>query len=239
MKKIAAFLLLFLPAMVQASEAVKLDEVEIDLSDRDSLQRGAHYYATYCLSCHSAKHMRYARIANELGITEERAKEELLPEGRKFYDSMITAMNAQDAEKWFGVKPPDLSLITRSRGPDWLYSYLRGFYADPPRALGVNNIVFQDVAMPNVFWELQGEKNAIFKEVDGQKVLKRFETVRAGSMGDKEFDALVTDLVNFLVYVGEPARLERESMGKYVLLFILILTVIAYLLKKEYWKNLH
>ena len=239
MKKIAAFLLLLLPALVQASEAVKLDEVDIDLSDRDSLQRGAHSFATYCLSCHSAKHMRYARIARELGMTEDEAKKELLPEGRRFYDSMITAMNGHDAEKWFGVQPPDLSLIARSRGPDWLYTYLRGFYADPARPLGVNNVVFEDVGMPNVFWELQGEKNAVFKTVDGQKVLARFETVRAGSMSDKEFDAMLTDLVNFLVYVGEPVRLERESMGKYVLLFILMFTVIAYFLKKEYWKNLH
>lgn len=240
MKKIAGFFFLFLPAIGQALERAPLDEVKIDLADRSSLQRGAHYFATYCLSCHSAKHMRYSRIAKELEMSEERAKKELLPEGYKFYDSMISAMNVKDAQKWFGVRPPDLSLIARSRGPDWLYTYLRGFYIDESRPFGVNNIVYKDVAMPNVFWELQGEKRAIFKKkANGPEVLERFENVSPGTMTKKAFDAMVADLVNFLVYMGEPAKLEREKMGKYVLLYLFAFSLIAYLLKKEYWKEIH
>ena len=238
MKKLVGILLLILPLFAQAS--VGLDDVDVDVSDKASVKRGAQYFATYCLGCHSIKHMRYSRIADDLGISEDEAKKELIPVGASFHGSMTTAMRAKDAEKWFaGAKAPDLSLIGRSRGADWLYTYLRGFYLDESRPFGVNNVVFPDVAMPNVLWELQGQQKAVFKKEGKAEVLDRLAPVAAGSMTPQEFDAAMTDLVNFLVYAGEPAQLQRTSLGKYVILFLIVFLVLAYRLKKEYWKDVH
>jgi ubiquinol-cytochrome c reductase cytochrome c1 subunit len=240
MKKLIHILLLLLPLTVFASGGVELEDADIDLSDSASLERGAKHFVTYCLGCHSAKHMRYKRIAIDLGIDENKILDEVAPYGANIYDQMHSAMNKHDATKWFGTYPPDLSLIARSRGADWLYSYLKGFYTDPGKApLGVNNTVFKDVGMPNVFWQLQGEQRAVFKTIDGQEVITQLVLEEPGKLSPKEFDKLVNDLVNFLVYVGEPVQLERVTMGKYVLFFILMFTVVAYLLKREYWKDIH
>ena len=159
--------------------------------------------------------------------------------GAGIYDQMHSAMNGHDAEKWFGTTPPDLSLIARSRGADWLYSYLKGFYADKSKPTGVNNLVFKDVAMPNVFWQQQGTQTAVIKNIDGHDVVAELKLEQPGQMSPKEFDHMVNDLVNFLVYVGEPVQLERQAMGKYVLFFLLMIIALAYLLKKEYWKDVH
>ncbi|MDZ4153730.1 cytochrome c1 [Methylicorpusculum sp.] len=148
-------------------------------------------------------------------------------------------MYAHDAEKWFGIMPPDLSLIARSRGEDWIYSYLKGFYTDKSKPLGVNNTVFPDVGMPNVLWQIQGEQTPIYKNVDGREVIEKLSIKEAGQLSEKEFDVMINDLTNFLVYVGEPVKLERERMGKYVLFFIFMIFILSYLLKKEYWKDLH
>ena len=240
MKKLSALLLFLLPVAIQASVSnVELDEVDINLTNYASLQRGARNYATYCLGCHSSKHIRYIRIAEDFGIDKDKVLKEIAPEGASIYDSMVTAMNPHDAEKWFGTKAPDLSLIARSRGADWLYTYLKSFYVDENKVLGANNTVFKDVGMPNVLWQLQGIQQANFVQVDGKKKLDRLVITKPGKMTEQEFDQFVTDLVNFLVYVGEPIQLERERMGKYVLFFILMFIAIAYLLKKEYWKDIH
>lgn len=240
MKKVLYTLLLLLPLTVSASGGgIKLESADIDLDDSTSLERGAHHYVTYCLGCHAAKHIRYKRIALDLKLDEAEILKNVAPFGAGIYDQMLSAMNGHDAEKWFGTTPPDLSLIARSRGADWLFSYLKGFYTEKGKPSGVNNAVFKDVAMPNVLWQLQGTQVAVTKTVDGQDVVTELKLEEPGQMSPKEFDKFVNDLVNFLVYVGEPVQLERQSMGKYVLFFILMFIVLAYLLKKEYWKDVH
>ncbi len=238
-KLITLFLFLTLSFGVCASEGMALQEADIDLSDSESLQRGAKHFVTYCLGCHSVKHIRYQRMALDFGVDEKKALKEIAPQGASVYDQMHSAMNAHDAEKWFGVQPPDLSLISRSRGADWLYSYLKGFYIDKSKPLGVNNTVFEDVGMPNVLWQLQGQQQAVTKMVDGKKVVDRLVIKEPGTLSEQEFDQMVTDLVNFLVYVGEPVQLERQRIGKYAIFFILMFLTVAYLLKKEYWKDVH
>ncbi|SJM90257.1 Cytochrome c1 [Crenothrix polyspora] len=235
---ITLFLLVTLSFCGYASEEIELQDANIDLSDSKSLERGAKHFVTYCLGCHSVKHIRYQRMALDFGIDEKQLVKDVAPEGAGVYDQMYTAMNKHDAEKWFGVQPPDLSLIGRSRGADWLYSYLKGFYADKTKPLGTNNTVFKDVGMPNVFWELQGQQKPVFHLVDGQQQIEKLSMIEPGKLSEQEFDLLVTDLVNFLVYVGEPIQLERQRLGKYVLFFLLIFSVIAYKLKKEYWKDI-
>lgn len=233
-------LLLLLPVCVYASgNEAELEEANVNLNDKKSLLRGAGHYVTYCLGCHSAKHFRYLNVAHDFGATEEQVLKEIAPEGATIYDKMLTAMNAHDANRWFGIKPPDLSLIARARGADWLYSYLKGFYSDPGKPLGTNNTIFKDVGMPNVFWQVQGTQEAVITEENGQQVLEGLVLTEPGKLSPKEFDQLVTDLVNFLVFIGEPHQQERRSLGIFVLLFIAIFTYIAYLLKKEYWKDIY
>ena len=233
---IALILLLTLSFGVVASEAIELQEADIDLSDNESLQRGAQHFVTYCLGCHSAKHMRYLRFALDAEVDQKKVLKDIAPEGASIYDQLRSAMNKHDAEKWFGVQPPDLSLIARSRGADWLYSYLKSYYLDASRPFGVNNLVYEDTAMPNPLWQLQGEQHAeIRKTIYGEYTKLVLE--ETGTLSEKEFDIFVNDLVNFLVYVGEPVQLERERIGKYVIIFLLMFLVIAYLLKKEYWQD--
>jgi ubiquinol-cytochrome c reductase cytochrome c1 subunit len=240
MKRILSTLLFLLSFSAHASSSgIELEEADINLSDTVSLERGAKHYVTYCLGCHSAKHIRYKRIALDLHLDENEILKNVAPLGAGIYDQMHSAMNGHDAEKWFGTTPPDLSLIARSRGADWLYSYLKGFYAEPGKPTGVNNTVFKDVAMPNVFWQQQGTQVAVIKNIDGHDVVTELKLEQSGQLSPKEFDRMVNDLVNFLVYVGEPVQLERQQMGKYALFFILMFIVLAYLLKKEYWKDVH
>lgn len=221
-----------------ASGDMELQEADIDLSNSESLQRGAKHFVTYCLGCHSVKHMRYQRMAQDFGIDDKKVLKDIAIQGATIYDQLHTAMNKHDAEKWFGVQPPDLSLIGRSRGTDWLYSYLKGFYNDKTKPLGTNNTVFKDVGMPNVFWELQGLQKPVFHLVDGQQQIEKLVISEPGKLSEPAFDLMVNDLVNFLVYAGEPIQLERQRLGKYVLFFFLIFSVIAYKLKKEYWKDI-
>ena len=226
-----------------AEEGIELQQANFDPEDRVSVIHGAKTFVKYCLGCHSIKHIRYQRIAKDFGIDNKKVLADIAPQGATIYDQMKTAMNAHDSTKWFGIQPPDLSLIARSRGADWLYSYLKSFYSDPTKTLGTNNLVFKDVGMPNVFWQIQGEQIAEFREVaDGKnkvKIFEKFTMVKPGTMSEQEFDGLVNDLVNFLVYVGEPIQLERERFGKYVMLYLFLFLVVAYLLKKEYWKDIH
>ncbi|TVT59965.1 MAG: cytochrome c1 [Sedimenticola thiotaurini] len=243
-KLIVALLLAVAPVLgLAAGGGIHLDDADIDVSDQASLQRGAKYFVNYCLSCHSAKFQRYNRMARDLGLTEDEVKENLMFTSEKIGDTMQIAMDPANALAWFGVVPPDLSLIARARGVDYIYTYLRGFYVDESRPFGVNNRVFPDVGMPHVMWELQGMQKAVYEEVDGQKVVKELVPVEGaagkGKMSAEEFDGAMRDLTAFLSYVAEPIQLERKRLGIWVLLFIGIFFVLAYLLKKEYWKDIH
>ncbi|MDP3007796.1 MAG: cytochrome c1 [Methylococcales bacterium] len=239
MKNITTLLLLLtLSFGAYASEGVELQEADVDLGDKTSLLRGAKHFVTYCLGCHSIKHVRYLRIALDTHADEKEVLKDIAPFGASIYDPMLSAMNKHDAERWFGTQPPDLSLIARVRGADWLYSYLKSYYSDTKRPFGVNNLVFEDTAMPNPLWQLQGEQHIeIRKTIYGDQ--KELLLAKEGVLSEKEFDQMVNDLVTFLVYVGEPTQLERQSMGKYVLIFLFLFLALAYLLKKEYWKDIH
>jgi ubiquinol-cytochrome c reductase cytochrome c1 subunit len=232
-------LLLVFSLGVAAEENIPLQQANIDPENRGSIVHGAKSFVKYCLGCHSMKHIRYQRIAKDFGIDDKKVLEDVAPQGATIYDQMNTAMNAHDSKKWFGIQPPDLSLVARSRSADWLYTYLKSFYTDNTKPLGTNNVVFKDVGMPNVFWQLQGEQIATFTNEDGQQVIDKLVIETPGTLSEHEFDTLITDMVNFLAYVGEPVKMERERLGKYVLFFLIVFLVIAYLLKKEYWKDVH
>ena len=219
---------------------VHLDEVYINLRDQASLQRGAKLFSNYCLSCHSAAYSRYNRVGKDLGISDDNIKEHLMFAGDKVGDLMTTTMPVEDAQKWFGVAPPDLSLIARSRSPDWLYTYMKSFYIDESSPSGWNNTVFENVAMPNVLYGLQGNQLAVYEANGDNKVFAGFEMEEGtGTMTEVEFDQAVTDLTNFLVYLGEPAVLKRYKVGVFVLLFLVVLLIPCYLMKKEYWRDVH
>jgi len=241
MKKLLfAFLLAVVPALsMAAGGGVHLDDADIDVTDTESLQRGAKYFVNYCMGCHSAKYQRYNRMGQDLGLTVDEVKENLMFTTENIGDTMTISMKPADAEKWFGVIPPDLSVTARSRGVDWIYTYLRSFYVDESRPFGVNNLVFPDVGMPHVMWQMQGLQKAVYKEVDGRKVVEKLEIAEPGSMNAEEFDGAMRDLTAFLSYVGEPIQVKRRAMGKWVLLFIGVFFILAYLLKKEYWKDIH
>lgn len=245
-KKIILAALLCLPAAAFASsEGPKLDEFKPNVEDKLSLQRGARVFVNYCMNCHSASYMRYSRL-QDLGLTEKQIIENLMVTGEKPVETMTAALRRTDAEAWFGVAPPDLTVIARAKeqGPSWLYTYLRTFYRDPSRPTGWNNLVFTNVGMPHALWEQQGERIAHFrteKGHDGKEahVFDRFETTRPGKMTPAEYDATVKDLVNYLVYMGEPVQTKRKITGIFVIFFLLGLTVLAYYLKKEFWKDIH
>ncbi|MEJ2454895.1 MAG: cytochrome c1 [Candidatus Thiodiazotropha sp.] len=243
-KLIVAFLLATAPLLaLAAGEGPHLDEANIDLSDQASLQRGAKYFVNYCLSCHSAKYQRYNRMAKDLGLTEEEVTDNLMFTTDKIGDTMNIAMTEAQGTAWFGNPPPDLSVLIRARGVDYIYTYLRSFYLDEKRPFGVNNTVFPDVGMPHVLWELQGTQKAVYKteEHGGHQteVFDRFEPVTPGLLSAEEYDQVARDLTAFLSYVGEPIQMERKRLGIWVLLFIAVFFVLAYLLKKEYWKDIH
>jgi len=245
-KTIAAVLLSLVPLLAGAAggESVPLQAAHNDLADKASLQRGARLFVNYCLSCHPAAFMRYKRMGDDLGLTDEQVKDNLMFASDKVGETMKVAMRPGDAEDWFGVAPPDLTLIARSRGPDWLYSYLLSFYDDPTRPWGVNNLVFPQVGMPHVLWELQGRQAPVYAEVvhaDGStgRTIERLELVQEGKLTEAEYRQSVRDLVNFLDYMGEPIRLERQHLGIWVLLFLVLFMGLAYALKKEYWKDVH
>ena len=213
-----------------------------DLSDRASLQRGAQLYMNYCAGCHPLKYMRYSRMAEDLGLTEDEVMKNLNFTGAKFGEQVQVSMPAAGGEKWFGKMPPDLSVISRVRGSDWIYTYLKSFYLDESRPLGWNNKLFPNASMPNPLWELQGLQHAEFGPVDpatGERHVEGLKVAQAGRQSAQEFDQTARDITNFLEYVGEPAALKRQSVGVWVILFLAALTFLAYLLKQEYWKDVH
>jgi len=235
-KTLILFLLFLVPGMSEASSEVGgLDDVYIDLDDKASLQRGARTFVNYCLSCHGAAYMRYNRMGSDLGISDELVRENLLFAADRVGDLMTTSMSPEQARAWFGIAPPDLSLVARSRGPNWVYTYLRSFYADEKTATGWNNTLFPNVAMPHVLYSWQGSQRPLFDNDE----LEGFEIVKPGQMSAVEYDTAMRDLTNFLVYLAEPAKLVRYDIGIWVLLFLVIFGALAYLLKKEYWKDVH
>ena len=231
MKKIIILILLLMqPSFMFASEDIYLEKAPIDLSDQPSLQKGARTFINYCLNCHSAKYMRYNKLL-DIGLSKKDIKDNLLFTGKKIGDPMEISMPVTESKKWFGATPPDLSVVARSRGSDWIYSYMKGFYRDSSREIGWNNIVYVNSAMPHILWELQGEK-----ELD-QKTGK-LSLIKAGKLNEKEYDSVITDLTNFITYMSEPGQLKRKKMGFYVVGFLLLLLVLTVKLKKEFWKDI-
>jgi len=226
MKKLIVFLFALLPSLVLAAggSSVPLGDAKVDLDDQASMQRGAKYFANYCMGCHSAKFARYNRVARDLGIPEDVMEENLIFAETKIGNHMKIAMRPEDSKKWFGATPPDLTLVARVRGADWLYTYLNSFYADETRPYGVNNVVFKDVGMPHVLEGLQGTqvKGSApvvvgFDPLTGRELTEVQEDVlylaEAGTMNEQEFDTMTRDLTNFLVYMGEPIAIDvRRSV---------------------------
>jgi len=213
-----------------------LDKVRIDLADKAALQSGARIFVTQCLLCHSAAYMRYNRMGEDLGLTDELVKDQLLYAAEKPGDPMRAVMAPEAAKASFGVAPPDLTLIARSRGPDWFYTYMRSFYLDDKNRSGWNNPLLPNVAMPHVLSGWQGSQRAV---LDKNGKIERLEIAEPGSMSAEEYNAKMRDLTHFMVYLGEPAKLVRYQLGGYVLAFAAIFLVFAYLLKREYWRDIH
>lgn len=228
---------------VQAAEGgVHLEQSGVDLTDQASLQRGAKYYMSYCSGCHSLKYQRYSRIGEDLGLTEDEVKQNLMfKEGVQIGENVITGMDAEVGKKLFGKAPPDLSIISRVRGDDWIYTYLKSFYLDDSRPLGWNNTVFPNASMPNPLWELQGLQHPQYgvAEAGGERPVKALVVTQPGRAKPAEFDQVARDITAFLAYTGEPAGLKRQNLGVWVLLFLAIFTFFAWMLKKEYWKDVH
>jgi len=242
MKKLILILSLLVPLAVLANEGAALEHAPINPNNQASLQRGAKVFVNYCLNCHSAAYMRYNRLA-DIGLTEAQIKANLLFAAEKVGEPMTVAMNKKDAKDWFGVPPPDLSVEARARGADWLYAYLRGFYRDDTRPTGWNNTVFDKVGMPHILWQLQGQQILKVEEkldAHGEKAEMRTLVLdKPGLLSPAEYDGMIADLVNYLVFMGEPAKNQRLQLGLFVLLFLGLFYVIAFYLKKEFWKDVH
>jgi ubiquinol-cytochrome c reductase cytochrome c1 subunit len=248
MKKLLTIcVLLCLPVFANAAGGdVHLEKADINLENKSSLRHGAKLFVNYCLSCHSASFMRYNRMAKDLALTDDQVENNMMfvadfnkleaGEAKKIGDLMTVAMTKKDGEKYFGTAVPDLSVIARAKGADYLYTYLTTFYLDENRPFGVNNTTFANASMPHVLWKLEGLKKLVGNDEDGKP---RFEYVTKGKMSEADYKAAVTDLVNFMVYMGEPIKLERQRTGIFVMFFLVIFFLFAYLLKKEYWKDVH
>jgi ubiquinol-cytochrome c reductase cytochrome c1 subunit len=248
MKKFATYLFfaaLLLPVAsftVSASGGAGVEHSGANIEDTASLQRGAKWYVNYCFGCHTLSYQRYNRLAEDLGLTEEMVMQNLVYSNAKFADTMSIAMDPEQAESWFGKTPPDLSLTGRSRGADWIYSYLLGFYQDESGEW--NNKLLPNAAMPHVLWHLQGIQTPVYRQETTDsgfthEVIDHFELTTAGTQSPEEFEETARDISAFLEYVGEPAKLKRKGVGIWVILFLVLFTFIAYLLKVEYWRDVH
>jgi ubiquinol-cytochrome c reductase cytochrome c1 subunit len=244
-------LALLLPFAAAASEGEAMESAGIDLGDKASLQHGAGLYMSYCSGCHAISYHRYSRIAQDLDLTAEQVEKNLIPNGQKIGETINTGMTEADGLAYFGKAPPDLSVEARAKaqGADWIYNYLKGFYVDESRPVGWNNTVFPGASMPNPLWELQGIQHAVTEEKHGTchhgemggRCIERLEIPDAqkGKLSAEEFDTAARDIAAFLAYVGEPSALRRESMGVWVVLFLAFFTLLTYLLKLEYWRDVH
>ena len=268
MRALVLALVLAAPLVAAAEEGVRLDAAPIDPRDVASLQAGARTFVNYCLNCHSASSMRYVKL-EEIGLTEQQIRDNLLFTADKVGELMNVALTKREAKEWLNAVPPDLSVIARARGADWLYTYLRSFYRDAESATGWNNMVYERVAMPHVLWTLSGQQVQVERKFKNEEqaeagarqlknawkidvltpeqagkggdryILKTIRTETPGSLSQLEYDLLVRDLVNFMTWMSEPNQLERKQYGYIVLLVLLVLLVFAYLLYKEFWKDVH
>ena len=247
--RLAALLLsmLLANAALAAGGSVELQAAKNDVGDTASLQRGARNYVNYCMGCHSAKYIRFNKLQQDLQLTEDQVLQNLMFGATKTDQMMDIAMPAEDAARWFGQAPPDLTLIARNRGTDWVYTFLKSFYIDDSKPTGMNNLVLPNASMPHVLWEVQGLQRAIFAEetyidADGSEAtsqeFERFELVTQGELTPQEYEQFVRDLVNFLDWAGTPEQLDRERLGIWVLLFLFVFLIFAYLLKVEIWKDI-
>jgi ubiquinol-cytochrome c reductase cytochrome c1 subunit len=245
LRRLAAALLLAPSLAIAADVDVRFDRAPINLRDVESLQRGARIFVNYCLNCHSANYMRFNRL-RDLGLTEQQIRDNLVFTGVKVGELMHVAMDPRDAREWFGTPAPDLTLIARSRashsatGADWLYTYLRSFYRDASRPSGWNNLVYTNVGMPHVLWELQGEQVLTEGKAWAEGYLRtvpQLSIQREGRLNPVEYDRAILDLVNYMTYMSEPARHSRIAWGVISLLGLAVLIALAYALKKEYWKD--
>jgi ubiquinol-cytochrome c reductase cytochrome c1 subunit len=244
MKKLFLILLLCVTTNVYSSGGgSQLENAQTNIRSKESLRNGAKLYMNYCSSCHSLQYQRYSRMAKDLELTEEETMGNLVFTDAKFTDHMTMTMSEEDATKWFGKAPPDLTVIAKARGNDWLYTYLKSFYRDSTRPSGWNNTVFEGASMPNVLWELQGFQDAKFEEHEDHGVMTPkfvgFEKVSEGAQSDEEFNSSVRDIVNFLDYTSEPAKLIRLAYAPWVMLFLVVFTFLAYMLKVNYFRDIH
>ncbi len=232
---------LLLSVTVFAAEGGATQQAGTDLGDRASLQRGAQLYMNYCSGCHSLKYLRYSRIGEDLGLSEDEVMTNLNLTGAKFGETIQTAMPADHSKVWFGQTPPDLSVISRVRGSDWIYTYLKSFYLDESRPLGWNNQLFPNASMPNPLWQMQGLQRAEYGKADatGERPVEKLVMAQAGALEAEQFNQVARDITAFLEYAGEPAVLKREAMGVWVILFLGLFTFLAWLMKTEYWKDVH
>jgi ubiquinol-cytochrome c reductase cytochrome c1 subunit len=232
----------FSSSAIANEEGFPLDKAPNRLNNMAALQNGAKLFTNYCMNCHGAHSVRYNRL-RDIGLSDEQIKENLLFSGEKVGDLMKVSMSPTDAKAWFGKAPPDLSVEVRSRGADWVYTYLRTFYRDDSRPTGWNNLVYKNVGMPHVLWGLQGDRAAKFEEVtdhEGNVEHKfvGFEQLTPGSMKEQEYDDNIADLVAYMSWMAEPAQLSRKRIGVVVLLFLAIFTIVAWRLNKAYWKSI-
>ncbi len=232
---------LLLSASAFAAGGGNLQHAGTDVGDKASLQRGAALYMNYCAGCHSLKYVRYARIGEDLGLSEEEVQGSLNFTGGKIGDHVISPMSAEMGVAAFGKAPPDLSVIARVRGSDWIYTYLKSFYLDESRPVGWNNTLFANASMPNPLWELQGLQQPVYgkRTAAGEMPVEGFTVSQPGTQDAAAFDQTVRDITAFLEYAGEPAATKREGLGVWVILFLAFFTMMAWLLKKEYWRDVH
>ncbi|HQX93200.1 cytochrome c1 [Thermomonas sp.] len=232
---------LLLSASAFAAGGGNLQHAGTDVGDKASLQRGAALYMNYCAGCHSLKYVRYARIGEDLGLSEEEVQGSLNFTGGKIGDHVISPMSAEMGVAAFGKAPPDLSVIARVRGSDWIFTYLKSFYLDESRPVGWNNTLFANASMPNPLWELQGLQQPVYgkRTAAGEMPVEGFTVSQPGTQDAAAFDQTVRDITAFLEYAGEPAATKREGLGVWVILFLAFFTMMAWLLKKEYWRDVH
>ena len=225
--------------VAHAAEEGGMEPMNIRVDDIASLQRGSRLFFNYCSGCHSLQFMRYSRIAEDLKLDEKDVQASLIFTGAKIGDKATNQMPPALAASWFGKAPPDLSLEARAKGSDWIYHYLKSFYLDPSRPVGWNNTVFPNASMPNPLWELQGLQVAVKKGEGGESAIEKLEIKTPGRVSEAQYDEAVRDITAFLTYAGEPAALKRTSMGVWVLLYLAFFTFLAWLLKHEFWKDVH
>ncbi len=231
-------------ALAAKDSAIEMLPANNDVADIASLQRGARNFMNYCSGCHSAKYVRFNRMGRDLGLTEDQLIENLMFNAETPHDTIQRTMRDDDATRWFGNPPPDLSVVPRSRGINYIFNYLQSFYVDPDSPTGVDNILLKGTSMPDVLWELQGYQQAIFVEHEVEEgggaelVFERFEPISEGSMSPEEFQSFVRDTVNFLDYMSEPVQLKRRAIGIWVLMFLVVFLILAMMLKKQIWKDI-